>query len=297
MKPALVILAAGQSRRYGRLKQVEPVGPAGEAVVDFGIYDALAAGFGSVVVVVRREIEPAIRSHFSRFWPDLEVEFVHQELESGPREAVERERPWGTGHALLAVASSVRAPFAVMNADDFYGRRAFERLSGALTGAEGAAFSVVAWELRRTLSPFGGVSRALLEADRGGLLQRVTELVEVRERGGRIDGRALDGAVRTLTGRERVSMNLWGFTPAVFPLLGGLFDAFLSRHGGDPEAELPLSDAMNDLIEAGSARVSVLPTDDEWMGVTWAEDRPRVAHRLAELVAEGRYPAPLSMPG
>lgn len=294
MKPALVVLAAGLSRRYGRLKQTEPVGPAGEAMLDFGLYDALAAGFGEVVVVVRSEIEAPLREHFDRVWPGLAVRFVHQVLESGSGGLIERSRPWGTGHAVLAAAGVLDGPFAVMNADDFYGRRAFERLSGALTDAEGADFWVVAWELSKTLSPFGGVSRALLVADRGGVVEQVTELVNVRDLKDRIEGRALDGAVRELTGRERISMNLWGFTPALFPLLREAFRAFAEAHSEDPEAEFPLSDAVNDLIARGQASLRLLPTDEEWMGVTWSEDRPRVAHRLAELVAAGRYPAPLS---
>ena len=295
MRPALLVLAAGLGRRYGRLKQVEPVGPAGEAVLDFGVHDALAVGFDDVVVVVRREIEEAIRSHFDRVWPGLPVRFVYQDVETGRPGGVgpQRSKPWGTGHAVLVAAGAFEGPFAVMNADDFYGRRAFARLAESLAAASGPEFAVVAWEVRKTLSEHGEVSRALLVSDRSGRLTRITELVGVRDRGGRIEGRSVEGAAWTLSGRERVSMNLWGFTPAVFPLLRGSFEAFVAAHVADPDAEFLLSDALNGFVESGAARVSVLPTDEEWMGVTWAEDRPRVAHRLAELAAAGLYPVPL----
>lgn len=296
MKPALVILAAGMARRYGRLKQIEPVGPGGEAVLDFGIFDALSSGFGEIVVVVRREIEEAIGAHLARGWPDVPVRLALQPAVPPPGGAV-REKPWGTGHAVLAAADHVSGPFAVMNADDFYGRRAFEKLGASLLGGEGPSFRVVAWELRKTLSEHGGVSRALLLSDRSGQLARITELVDLRERAGRIQGRTIDGAPRELTGRERVSMNLWGFTPDVFALLGAAFDEFLTGHGAEPEAEFLLSEAINALVDGGAATVTVLPTDEEWMGVTWAEDRPRVARRLAELAAAGTYPVPLSRRG
>ena len=293
MKPALVVLAAGMARRYGRLKQIEPVGPGGEAVLDYGIHDARAAGFDDVVLVVRPEIEDALSDHVSRVWPGLDVRFVHQERETGLPGAPPRSRPWGTGHAVLAVESAVSGPFAVMNADDFYGRRSFERLATALAVAEGPAFSVVAWELRKTLSEHGGVSRALLIADRTGRLERISELVGIRERAGRIEGRTTDGRLKALSGRERVSMNLWGFTPAVFPLLREAFAAFVASIEADAEPEFLLSEAIDGLVGRGAARVAVLPTDEEWMGVTWAEDRARVAHRLAELSAAGAYPVPL----
>ncbi|MGD8277721.1 MAG: NTP transferase domain-containing protein [Gemmatimonadota bacterium] len=293
MKPSVVILAAGASRRYGRLKQVEPVGPGGEAVLDFGIRDALDAGFGRIILVVRAEIEDVVRDHLTRVWPGRSFEFVHQAVEV----AGGRTKPWGTGHAVLAVEAAMQGPFAVMNADDFYGRRSFEALARALSGAADASFSVVSWELRKTLSEHGGVARAVLVTDRAGGLERITELVDVRERGGRIEGRSVGGPRRVLSGRERVSMNLWGFTPAVFPLLRDLFASFRAERSEDPDAEFLLSDAINVLIERGMARVGVLATDEEWMGVTWAEDRPRVARRLAEMAAAGRYPVPLGGAG
>ncbi len=293
MKPALVILAAGASRRYGRLKQVEPVGPGGEAVLDFGIHDALVSGFGRIVLVVRAEIEAVLRDHLARVWPDRSFEFAYQEVDA----ASGRRKPWGTGHAVLAAAPAITEPFAVMNADDIYGRRSFEALAGSLADAAGPSFSVVSWELRKTLSQHGGVARAWLVRDRSGGLERITELLDVRERDGRIEGRSVGGPVRALSGRERVSMNLWGFTPALFPLLRELFEAFVAEHGADPDAEFLLSDSINVLIERGAARVAVLATDEEWMGVTWAEDRPRVARRLAEIAAAGRYPVPLGGAG
>jgi UTP-glucose-1-phosphate uridylyltransferase len=226
-------------------------------------------------------------------WPGLAVRFVHQQLETGLSVTTARTKPWGTGHAVLAADGAVAGPFAVLNADDFYGRRAFERLAAALAVASGPEFSAVAWELRKTLSEYGGVSRALLRADRSGRLQQITELVGVRERAGRIEGRTTEGRAVTLTGRERVSMNLWGFTPAVFPLLRASFEAFVAARHADPEAEFFLSDAIDGLVAQGAATVAVLPTDAEWMGVTWAEDRPRVARRLAEMSAAGAYPVPL----
>jgi hypothetical protein len=301
MKPTLVVLAAGMSNRYGRLKQLEPMGPAGETLLDYGIYDALRAGFSGVALVIRRELEPEFRGHLSRRWPHLHVHLAYQEMTrvpaGGPPTAA-RVKPWGTAHAVLAVEGAMDGPFAVSNADDFYGAGAYAALAAHLGTIDPAApeQALVGYPLRRTLSSHGGVSRGLCETDAHGLLRRVVEMLEVRAAGDQIVGERVDGTACTLAPDGIASMNLWGFTPAIFPLLRERFTAFLRERGGDARAEFLIPTAVNDLVASARMRVRVLPTDEAWMGVTYPEDRPGVVTRLAALVADGRYPQPLSAP-
>jgi NDP-sugar pyrophosphorylase family protein len=296
---SLVILAAGFSTRYGRLKQLEPVGPGGEALCEYGIHDALRAGFGRVVLVIRRELEAQFRAHLATRWGTTDLRFVYQDLTrvpSGAVPAAARVKPWGTAHAVLA-AEKVGGPFAVCNADDFYGARAFaalaDHLRQAVTTGEQA---LVGYPLRETLSPFGGVSRGLCVTDAAGRLTHLTEILEVREQDGGIVGREGEGAPVALGPDAVVSMNLWGFTPAIFPLLEERFAAFLGVRGGDARAEFPLSTAVNELVAAGRIVLRVLPTAEAWMGVTYPEDRPGVVARLDALTRAGRYPQPLAAP-
>ena len=296
MSLTLVILAAGMSTRYGRLKQLDPVGPSGEALLDYGIFDALRAGFDRIVLVTRRELEGAFHSHLGERWPGIAVELAFQEMTEGLGGAVAppgRSKPWGTAHAVLAVERSVTGAFAVSNADDFYGARGYETLAAHLrTGRDEQA--LVGYRLADTLSPHGGVSRGICEVGPNGLLRAVVEVHDLRRDGDAVQGRAPDGTVHQYAPQAATSMNLWGFTPALFPLLRAGFAAFLERHGADPRAEYPISTAVGDLIAAGRVRMRVLPVGEHWMGVTFPPDREAVASGLRDLVATGGYPRALS---
>lgn len=303
MDLTLVVLAAGLSTRYGRVKQLEPVGPSGEALMDYGIYDALRAGFNRVVLVTRPELEKALREHVVGVFGDsLAVAFVYQELDDVPDGfAVPRTRrkPWGTGHAVLAARSAVAEPFVAINADDFYGADAYAALAGHLRrGREvaGLEFAAAGYMLRDTLSPHGGVSRAVCEVDQAGYLLRVTEVKQIEAVDSRLAGVTVAGERFPLTGAEAISMNIWAATPAAFPLLWNEFARFLERHGSDPDAEFLLSTAVNDLIASGRGRVKVLPASGPWLGVTYQDDRPRVVEKLKEMVGAGRYPRTLTLP-
>jgi hypothetical protein len=295
MSLSLVILAAGMSTRYGRLKQLEPVGPSGETLLDYGIFDARRAGFDRVVCVIRREIEEAIRTHLARRWPDVPVDFVYQGLDRGDGGAVPRGRtkPWGTANAILSASGAVAGGFAVSNADDFYGREGYAALATHLGHVRGVQ-ALVGYRLEETLSEHGGVSRGICEVDHHGLLRRVVEVHELRRVGPLVRGRTADGAERDYPPDAVASMNLWGFTPAIFPLLREGFSAFLARHGTDPKAEYPISTAVGDLVAGGRVRLRVLPAGAGWMGVTFPADHATVTAGLRGLVASGRYPSSLS---
>ncbi|MGD2215356.1 MAG: NTP transferase domain-containing protein [Gemmatimonadales bacterium] len=297
----LVVLAAGIGSRYGGLKQLEPVGPSGEALLDYGIYDAVRAGFSRVVLVIRPELEDAFRERLARtFGSALSFAFAYQELAALPPGFFApggRSKPWGTGHATLAARAVVSGPFVVMNADDFYGASAFAHLADHLRGVAGSdtpESAAAGYTLRDTLSPHGGVSRAVCEIDDEGYLARVVELKEIGEAGGGLSGVTVEGERRDLSGDETVSMNLWAATPAAFPLLEREFTRFLGEHGDDPDAEFYLSNSVNDLIASGELRVRVIPTSGPWLGVTHREDRPYVEARLRELVVAGHYPRDLA---
>jgi UTP-glucose-1-phosphate uridylyltransferase len=297
---SLVVLAAGISTRYGRLKQLEPVGPAGEALLEYAVCDALRAGFGRVVLVIRRELEAQFRAHLEPRWRVTDLRFAYQELTQLPLAAaptVARVKPWGTTHAVLAAEPMVEGPFAVCNADDFYGADAYALLAdhlrrAATTGEQ----ALIGYPLRGTLSEFGGVSRGLCETDAAGCLTRVTEIFEAREQNDAIVGRDGAGTPITLAPDAVVSMNLWGFTPAIFPLLHERFAGFLGAHGGDARAECLISVEVNDLVAAGRVVLRVLPTAEAWIGVTYPDDRPDVVARLKALTRAGRYPEPLAAP-
>jgi dTDP-glucose pyrophosphorylase len=290
--PALVVLAAGMSTRYGRPKQFEPVGPAGEALLDYDVFDALRAGFGRVILVIRPELESRIRSHVAARWAGMDVRFVFQESEAG------RRRPWGTAHAVLAAGGVMDGPFAVCNADDFYGEEAFATLGAHLAPEPEPEpdSALVAYRLGDTLSPHGGVSRAVCETDGSGSLTAVTELRDVRAAGDAARGVDPAGRTRVVPLDAAVSMNLWGFPPAVVPLLEEGFARFAARHRPDPDVEYRLSTAVHDLVTAGRMRLRVLHTKEAWMGITHPGDRDQVAATLRRLVDERRYPSPLAPP-
>lgn len=294
-KPALVILAAGIGSRYGGLKQIDSVGPAGETILDYTLYDAWRAGFGKAVFVIQPEHEKTFGEHFRRTLDGrLKTAFVHQRLDDLPAGfsiPPDRKKPWGTGHAIRAARLAVPGPFAVVNADDFYGRASLETLVGFLSRSDQETdCCLVVFQLANTLSPHGSVSRGVCKVDGEGYLVSVTERARLEAAPG--GGRFLDrgGEWRPLAGREPVSMNLWGFAPALFSRLESQFAEFLIREGEDPGAEFQIPTVIDRLIREGNWRCRVLPTDERWFGMTYREDRERVREEIRKLVADGIYP-------
>ncbi len=301
MELTLIILAAGLSTRYGGIKQLEPMGPSGEALLDYGVYDALRAGFSKVVLVIRRELEHEFAEHVGHVYGNaVDVSLVFQSLESLPdgfSVPADRRKPWGTGQAVLAAGPEVTGPFVVMNADDFYGADAFVRLGDHLRAnadSPDPTFAAAGYTLRDTLSPFGGVSRAVCELDDRGCVRRVIEVKNIRGEDGTLAGVTLDGKRFVLTGDETISMNIWAATPAAFPLLVREFAAFLAKRDPDSQAEFLLSTAVSSQIARGEVRVVVIPTPGPWLGVTFPEDKAYVSERLRQLVGEGSYPQDLA---
>ncbi len=299
MSMTLVVLAAGIGSRYGGLKQIEAVGPGGEIVIEYSVYDALRAGFDRVVCVIRKDIEADFRAIVAaRFERQVRVDYVFQDmadLPAGYAVPAERRKPWGTAHAVLACRDTVREPFAVINADDFYGRRSFETLGKFLKGvkADESRFSMVGFTLRNTLSEHGHVARGVCEVDASGFLRRVVERTRIERRDEGIAFVEADGVPHPLTGNELVSMNMWGLTPALFPAIEREFKRFLDRSGREVKAEFYLPAVVDTLINEGSATARMLETPESWFGVTYPQDKPVVVQGIRTLVDAGVYPAKL----
>ena len=282
----LVILAAGMGSRFGGLKQVQPVGPAGELIIEYSAYDALRAGFGRLVLVIRKDIEADFRATIGkRLESRMDVAYVFQETGAG------RTKPWGTGHAVLAARDAVRGPFAVINADDFYGAAGYQTLAAHF--AASADCAMVGYPLRQTLSEFGTVSRGLCATDAAGRLKSINEITKIEKTSGGARYAGADGTPRALTGDEIVSMNFWGFTPLVFPQLERLFADFQVKQAGDPKAEFYLPTAISTLNERGETKVALLKSADAWFGITYREDLAASQAAIGALIKVGRYPAPL----
>ena len=311
MKPTLLVLAAGMGSRYGGLKQLDPMGPSGETLLDYSVFDALRAGFGRVVFVIRRDFEEQFRMAVGgKFEGRTAVDYVFQDLDelpAGLRRPESRQKPWGTGHAIWCARDTVREPFAAINADDFYGAGAYRALAGFFADAPAqspdpaapAPFAMVGYQLDRTLSPHGTVARGVCAVDADGNLRHIEECTGIGRTDapdGPIISPRPNGTTAEFSGAEPVSMNFWGFTPAVFPLLETGLERFLHANLDDPKAEYYIPLAVAEFIAAGSARVRVLTTDAAWFGVTYREDKPVVAASLAALVRAGDYPANLLAP-
>lgn len=296
MEPTLLVMAAGMGSRYGGLKQIDPVGPSGETIIDYSIYDAMRAGFGKLVFVIRKDIEEPFKETVgARFEKRIAVDYVFQELDKIPSPfavPAGRTKPWGTTQAVLMAADAIREPFAVINADDFYGAESYRVLAEHLkSGSED--YAMVGFVLRNTLSDFGSVARGVCRVSADGYLEKIEELTNIERDGSGAKNAAPDGTVRRLTGDEPVSMNYWGFTPQVFGQLEGVFRGFLERSGGDLKAESYVPMAVGELVAKGEARVKVLRSSDPWFGVTYREDRPRVVESIRRLIDAGAYPGAL----
>jgi len=285
MELTLVVLAAGMGSRYGGLKQIDPVGPSGEIILDYSVSDALKAGFAKVVFVIRRETLELFRDAVGvRYEGKIAVEYAFQEMEPLPGGRVSpagRTKPWGTGHALLAAAPVVRGPFAVINADDYYGPSGFARLASFLRTAEEGHYAMVGYLLEKTLSEHGTVSRGICRQDDRGYLVEITERTAIARKAEGIIAEGNPPVV--LTGAEPTSMNFWGFTPDLFSRLERLFEEFLEEKGGDLKAEFYLPAAISSLITSGEVTVRLLTSEDPWYGLTYPEDRPMVVSALAAL--------------
>lgn len=314
MKPTIVVLAAGMGSRYGSLKQMDGIGPNNEAIIDYSIYDAIKAGFGKVVFVIRHSFEKEFKEVFSqeRFGNKIEVEYVFQELNSLPKGfnvPEGREKPWGTNHAVLMAADAVNTPFAVINADDFYGRDGYKVLAEYLKQVEGQTgkYAMVGYSLKNTLSEFGTVSRGECTVDKKGNLQSMTERTSIQrltEKVEDINGKVLnigDVVYKDTLGLHQinentpVSMNLFGFTPDYFDYSKKLFVEFLSNSGNisNLKSEFFIPSAVNNFISSGKAEMKVLSSSAKWFGVTYKEDRPEVILKIKNLIEEGSYPEKL----
>lgn len=300
-KPALVIMAAGIGSRYGGLKQLDAVGPSGEIIIDYSIYDAIRAGFGKVVFVIRRDIEAAFREKFgNRIQDRIETAYVFQTLDQIPEGFYlpgERKKPWGTGQAVLICREEIDRPFAVINSDDFYGASSFTGLADYLRKAsdrEGVGdYSMMGFILNNTLSEFGTVSRGFCRVDREGYLEDIQERLKIRKDGKKVFYTE-NGADWIQEDPESiVSMNMWGFTPGIFPELEKGFSTFLRENLKVPKSEYLLPEEVGILVREKKATVKVITTDEKWFGVTYPEDKPHVQAAISRLVDEGVYPKKL----
>lgn len=294
----LVVLAAGMGSRFGGVKQVQPVGPHGELIIEYSAFDALRAGFGRLVLVIRKDIEADFRETIGRRLESrMDVQYVFQELDAGISPASgllqvgNRTKPWGTAHAALVAQPAVRGPFAVINADDFYGASAYRTLAAHF--AASTDYAMVGYPLSQTLSEHGTVSRGLCATDAAGRLTGITEITKIEKVANGARYTDAQGQVRQLTGAEIVSMNFWGFTPAVFPQLEAKFRTFLAARGQDPKAEIYLPTCISELNTSGEARVALHRSEDAWFGLTYKEDLAAAQMAIKALVAAGKYPAPL----
>ena len=296
MKPTLVVLAAGMGSRYGGLKQIDPVGPNGEIILDYSIYDAIRGGFGKVVFIIRKDIEKDFKEVVSKRWEGkIEIDYVYQQLDAIPAPFTVpegRTKPWGTGHAVMCAMDKVKEPFAVINADDFYGKSGYEQLGKALAeNTDPNQFFMVGFPIKNTLSEFGSVSRGICELDDNGYLKEVIERTAIEAIGG---GKAKftdeNGKEVILGGEEISSMNFWGFMPSLFDGMGAMFNEFLSKRGTELKSEFYIPFVVAEMVHSGKASVKVLRSADSWFGVTYREDKPRVQADIKALIAAGVYP-------
>ena len=294
--PTLLVLAAGMGSRYGGLKQIEPVGPSGEAILDYSVYDALRAGFGKLVFVIRKDIEQAFKEFVgARFEKHIPVEYAYQELEKIPNGfevPAGRTKPWGTTQAVLMTEGMINEPFAMINADDFYGAESYRVLAEHLKSGS-ADYAMVGFVLRNTLSDFGTVARGVCQVNDAGYLTGIREMTAIARDGDNAKDTDGDGKITTLTGDEPVSMNYWGFTPKVHGQLREYFVRFLQQNGSDLKKECYIPNTVNEIILAGQGKVKVLKSNDPWFGVTYREDHSHVVENIRRLVKEGKYPEKL----
>jgi hypothetical protein len=301
MRPSLLILAAGLGSRYGGFKQVDPIGPGGEVIIDYSIFDALRAGFGKIVVLTQPKLEPMLREHFEQtLGPDRMPTFAFQNLDDLPAGftlPADRQKPWGTAHAIWSARQELDVPFGVINADDFYGPASYQILHDALVNACPGEFCMVGFELAKTLSQHGSVSRGICQADAAGHLVNVTEHPVIEPdatHGARTQGEGgPSGQWQPISPQSIASMNLWGFDPSINAHLEAQFRDFLTANSANPKSEFYIPTAVDTLIRQGIAQCKVLRSPEQWFGMTYKEDRAAAADAIRALIAQGIYPASL----
>ncbi|WKK58120.1 sugar phosphate nucleotidyltransferase [Sphingobacterium sp. BN32] len=301
-KPTLVVLAAGMASRYGSLKQVDGFGPHGETIIDYSIYDAIRAGFGKVVFIIREEFEQVMREKFDKkLSGKIEVDYAFQDFnlkKFGIDREIERTKPWGTAHAVMSAKDKVDGPFCVINADDFYGYDAFKKMADFLTNdVNDTHMSLMGFELGNTMSDYGYVSRGVCEVNAEGHMDSVTERVNIFYKTDDAGNKRIvyeeNGVETELPADTRVSMNFWGFTPKVFDIALSLFPQFVEDNGDNPKSEFFIPTIPDYMVKEGLADYRVIPTSSKWFGVTYVEDKPIVQESISKLVADGVYPEKL----
>lgn len=295
-KQTLLILAAGMGSRYGGIKQMDQFGPNGETIIDYSIYDAIKTGFGKIVFIIRKDFAESFEKIFNDKLKNanIDIEYVYQEMDSfvGKNEVpAGRQKPWGTAHAMLCAKDAIEEPFAVINADDFYGRGAFDKMVDFLElECTEKRYSVMGYELGKTLSDHGSVSRGVCTLDEIGNLDTITERTKISREDGKPTYMDEEGNGHILSPSTPVSMNFWGFHQNIFDLTEELFDAFLEENGDNPKAEFLIPSVVDYYIANKQGTVKVIPTDMQWFGVTYQEDAPIVRKNLETLIADGVYP-------
>jgi dTDP-glucose pyrophosphorylase len=297
MKPTLLILAAGMGSRYGGLKQLDQVGPSGETIIDYSIYDAIRAGFGKVIFIIKEAIEDDFKEVFvERLKDKINIDYVFQETWMVPEGTVipdNRSKPWGTGHAVMMADGKISGPFAVINADDFYGRGAFETLANYYrdwTPDKAGDYCMVGYLITNTLSEYGAVSRGVCQPDENSFLVDVVERTSIERGAAGIAFKDDQGQQVAVADDTFVSMNFWGFTPSLFNYLNKGFESFISRNAENLKAEFYIPSVVNDLIKSHQATVKILHSNDKWFGMTYKEDRETVVKSIRELIRNGVYP-------
>jgi dTDP-glucose pyrophosphorylase len=296
MKPTLLVLAAGMGSRYGGNKQLDQVGPSGETIIDYSIYDAIRAGFGKIVFVIRRDIEDQVRERFvDRLKGKIEIDYVFQEITNipeGVKVAPDRQKPWGTSHAILVTRDKINEPFGVINADDYYGVESFSVLRDFLVNDKNSNnYCIVGYKLGNTLSEHGHVNRGVCSVDKKGFLQNIVETRQISKTNDGAEAPGNDGSILRFTGEEVVSMNLWGFKPSCYKILGDEFRNFINRSGMDPKSELDIPTSIDKFVKSGEVTIQILMSNERWFGVTYREDKPFVVNSINTMVKKGIYPS------
>jgi len=296
MKPTLLILAAGMGTRYGGLKQIDPIGPNGEIIIDYSIYDAINAGFGKIVFVIRHYFENAFKEKIGRKFINLaKTAYAYQEVDAcveGFELPKDRDKPWGTGHAILVACNLIHEQFAVINADDYYGPDAFKTIAGFLSTKDLTCndYAMVGYTLRDTLSEYGSVARGVCRCDENMFLKGIVERKKIEKTSNGARYFEEDGTTHVLTGNEIVSRNMWGFQPSIFQHFKVSFDRFLEERGNERDSELFIPTVVDELIEKEKAKVKVLHANDKCFGVTYRKDAANAAKCISLLIEQGLYP-------
>jgi hypothetical protein len=296
MKPTLLVLAAGMGTRYGGNKQLDEVGPSGETIIDYSIYDAIRAGFGKIVFVIRHDIEDQVKERFvKKLKGKVEVDYIFQEitnLPEGVKVNQERQKPWGTSHAILVTEKKIKEPFGVINADDYYGVESFKILHDFLVDDKDPnSYCIVGYKMGNTLSDHGHVNRGVCSVGADGLLKKIVETRQIEKTSDGAQAPGTDSKMQKFTGNEIVSMNLWGFKPSCYSFLGSEFRNFINNNGMNLSAELDIPTSMDKFVKNGEITIKILMSNARWFGVTYREDKPFVVDSINKMISKGVYPA------